>query len=98
MKTAQRDAQANQHFNEDRLRLNLQPNEENILESRGRIQGEYPIYPLDGHQYTKKLVHQTHLATLPGRVALTMARVRERYWIPRLSRLVKKVRRSCWGM
>ena len=97
IKRVQRDAQANQGFNEDRLRLNLQPNKENILECRGRIQGEYPTYLPDDHQYTKKLVHQAHLATLHGGVALTMARVRERYWVPRLRRLVKKVRRSCWG-
>ena len=57
IKRVQRDAQANQGLNEDRLRLNLQPNKENILECRGCIQGEYPTYLPDDHQYTKKPVH-----------------------------------------
>lgn len=30
-------------------------------------------------------------------VGLTMAKVRERYWVPRLRRLVKKLRGSCHG-
>ena len=62
---------------ETQLHLNLWPNKENILECRCHIQGEYPTYLPDDHQYTKKLVHQAHLATLHGGVALTMARVRE---------------------
>ena len=38
-----------------------------------------------------------HLATLHGGIGLTMAKVRELYWVPRLRRLVKKVRGKCWG-
>ena len=63
--------------------MNLQPNDQLILERRGRIQGEYPTYLPDSHPYTYKLVQQAHLTTLHGGVALTMAKVREAYWVPR---------------
>ena len=60
---------------------------------RGRI----PHIPARYHPFTRKLVHQAHLTTLHGGVRLTMAKVRTLYWVPRLRRLVKKVRGSCWG-
>ena len=97
IKRAQHDAQNNAHYEEDQLQLNLQLNEQQVLECRGRLQGEYPIYLPDDHPYTSKLVHQAHLSTLHGGVGLTMAKVRELYWVPRLWRLVKKVRGNCWG-
>ena len=39
----------------------------------------------------------SHLVTLHGGVGLTMAKLREEFWIPRLRRLVKKVIRQCYG-
>ena len=59
--------------------------------------GEYPIYLPDDHPFTAKLVFNAHLLTLHGGVGLTMAKVREKYWVPRLRRLVKKLRGSCHG-
>ena len=97
IKRAQRDARNNAHFEEDQLHLNLQLNDQRVLECRGRLEGEYPIYLPDDHPFTRKLVHQAHLTTLHGGVGLTMAKVRTLYWVPRLRRLVKKVRGSCWG-
>ena len=70
---------------------------EKILECRGLIQGRYPIYLADDFVFTEKLVHHAHLRTLHGGLGLTMAEVREKYWIPRLSELTKKVVKSCWG-
>ena len=96
-KRAQLDSQTSDHFDEDKLQLNLQPNVQGILECRGRIEGEYPIYLPESHPYTYKLVQQAHLMTLHGGVSLTMAKVRETYWVPRLRRLVRKVRGACWG-
>jgi len=81
----------------DKLQLNLQPNGEEILECRGRIQGRYPIYLPDDSVFTEKLVRHAHLLTLRGGLGLTMAEVREKYWIPRLRKLAKKVVKSCWG-
>ena len=81
----------------DKLQLNLQPNGEEILECRGRIQGRYPIYLPDDSIFTEKLLRNAHLRTLHGGLGLTMAEVREKYWIPRLRKLTKKVVKSCWG-
>ena len=71
----------------DKLQLNLQPNGEKILECRGRIQGRYPIYLPDDSVFTEKLVRHAHQRTLHGGLVLTMAEVREKYWIPRLRKL-----------
>lgn len=51
----------------------------------------------DNHPFTAKLVFKAHLSTLHGGVGLAMAKVREKYWVPRLRRLVKKLRGSCHG-
>lgn len=90
-------AQDNCNLEEDRVALNLQPNQEGLLECRGRVQGEYPVYLPDIHLFTCRVVEEAHQETLHGEIGLTMARVRSRYWIPRLRRLVKKVRGNCHG-
>ena len=59
--------------------------------------GEYPIYLPDDHPFTAKVVFKAHLSTLHGGVGFTMAKVREKYWVPRLRRLVKKLKGSCHG-
>ena len=81
----------------DRVALNLQPNQEGLLECRGRVQGEYPVYLPGTSMLSFRIVEQAHQQTLHGGVGLTMAKVRSRYWIPRLRQLVKKVRGSCHG-
>ena len=43
----------------------------------------------------RKLVEEVHLKTLHGGVGMTMAGIREKYWIPKLRRLAKQVIRSC---
>ncbi len=78
-------------FLADRERLNLQENDLGILECRGRIIGEYPIYIPDLHPFSSSLVRESHLTTLHGGVGMTMPKVRERYWVTRLRRLVKKI-------
>ena len=47
--------------------------------------------------FTRKLVQRIHVETLHGGVSLTMASIREQYWIPTLRLLVKSVRSACWG-
>ena len=93
----QREEEKRKQYQEDRLQLNLQPNQDGLLECRGRIQGNYPIYLPDTSTFTRKLVQQAHEETLHGGVGLTMAKVRDRYWVPRLRRLTKKLVRSCYG-
>ena len=69
----------------DKLQLNLQGNHDNVLECRRRIMGEYRIHHPDNHVFTQKLVFQANLSTLLGvGVRLTMAKLRERFWIARL--------------
>ena len=69
-------------FQSDKLSLNLQENHQGILECRGRIQGDYPVYLPDKELFSEKLVAHVHKTTLHGGVGLTMAKVRERYWVP----------------
>ena len=92
-----RHAQESCTCEEDRISLNLKPNETNLLECRGRIQGEYPIYVPDSHILAQKIVEEAHRLTLHGGIGMTMTEVRRRYWIPRLRRLVRKIRNQCYG-
>ena len=77
--------------------LNLQPNSEGVLVCRGRIQGKQPIYIPYRSGLARSIVQRRHLQTLHGGVSLTMAAVREDYWIPRLQSLVKAIRKDCNG-
>ena len=77
--------------------LNLQLNDTGVLECRGRIAGQYSIFLPENSDFTRKVVEQAHLTTLYGGVASTMARLRERYWVPKLRRMVKKARSDCFG-
>ena len=82
---------------EEHRQLNLQYSDKQVLECRGRIIGEYPIYLSDDHPFIAKLVFNAHLVTLHEGIGLTIGKVREKYWVPRLRRLVKKLRGSCYG-
>ena len=97
IRRAQSEARRQPSFVKESLELNLQQNDEQILECRGRIQGSYPVYLPDSNTFTEKLVENSHLKTLHGGVALTMTHVRNSYWIPRLRRLVKRIRNRCFG-
>ncbi len=79
------------------IQLNLQLNDADVLECRGRIEGGYPVFLPQNHLFTRKLVEQVHLKTLHGGVGMTMAKVRDKYWVPKLRQLVKRVRSGCWG-
>ena len=97
IKRAQQQGLNCKHFQEDKLQLNLQQNEDGLLECRGRIQGEYPIFLPDNAVYTIKEVQRAHAIALHGGVGLTMSKVREKFWVPRLRKLTKKVLKNCWG-
>ena len=93
----EKQAQRSCDIERDRVALNLQPNQEGLLECRGRIQGEYPVYIPETSILGLRPVEEAHKETMHGGVGLTMARVRARYWIPKLRQLTKKVRKSCHG-
>ena len=97
LKPAKQQEKSSKQFEEDRLQLNVKENQDGVLECRGRIQGHYPIFLLDSVPYTRKQIHQSHVDTLHGGVALTMTRVRERYWVPCLRKLAKQIVKACSG-
>ena len=55
------------------------------------------MYLPDTAVYTEKFVEEAHESTLHGGTQLTMAKVRERHWVPRLRRLVKRIVKKCPG-
>ena len=97
IKRVQRQATTMPNYPQIKSSLNLQPNKDGLLECRGHIQGKYPIYLPEDATFTRKLVRRVHCETLHGGVGLTMAAIREMFWVPRLRRLVKKVTKDCWG-
>lgn len=97
VKRAQQDVKGTLEFKNDSERLNLIENEKGIYECRGRIQGVYPTYLPFRHVISAKLVEHAHLQTLHGGVSLTMAKVREQYWIPKLRSITKRIRKDCHG-
>ena len=66
IRRAQQAVQDDAKFRTDQLRLNLLQNDQQIVECRGRISGEYPIYLPDSQPFTLKVVQQAHILTLHG--------------------------------
>ena len=97
IKRAQNQGMSDVKFLEDKAQLHLESNSEEVLVCKGRIQGEYPIYLSDSTLYAAKVVEYAHESTLHGGISFTMAKVREKFWIPRLRRLAKRVLKKCWG-
>lgn len=97
IRRAQHRATTMPHYSQITSSLNLQPNKDGFLECRRRIQGKYPIYLPEDATLTRKLVRRVHCETLHGGVGLTMAAIREKFWVPRLRRLARKVTKNCWG-
>ena len=85
------------HYKETSARLGLRTDERGITVCGGRILGSHPTYLPRDALFTEKLVQRIHCETLHGGVGLTMAALREKYWVPRLRSLVKAVRSKCWG-
>ncbi|XP_067023912.1 uncharacterized protein [Acropora muricata] len=61
------------------------------------MQGKHFVYLPADATLTRKVVQRIHAEILDGGVSLTMAVIREKYWIPTLRKLVKSVRSACWG-
>jgi hypothetical protein len=96
IRKAQQTFQQSERFKEIEERLQLKQNNNGIFFCMGRISGEHPIYLPDGHQLTKLIVQDAHNSTHHGLVAMTMAKVREHYWIDRLRRMVKSIIHQCY--
>lgn len=77
--------------------LQQHQNNNGLLECRGQIDGVYRIYISDSHLFADKLVTEAHQNTLRRRIFVTMAKVWEQHWVPRLQRLTKRVVKKCHG-
>ena len=85
------------HYAKTKPKLDLRANEDDLDVCHGRIQGKHPVYLPRNAVFTEKMVERMHYDTLHGGVGLTMAAIREEYWVPKLRSLVKVVRRKCNG-
>ena len=65
--------------------------------SAEQLDHTYLVYLPDSQPYTKKRVEHAHLSTLHGGASLTMAKIREHYWVPQLRKLAKRITRACHG-
>ena len=86
-----------ENFEEDKSRLNLALDQDNIFRCYGIIHGDYPIYIPTTSLLSSKIVQNCHLKTFHGGVGQTMAEVRGKHWIPRLRRLCKSTIHRCHG-
>jgi len=66
LKRAQDNSKRDEQFEDHCVHLNLQENAVGLLECRGRIQGDYPIYLPDSHPFAEKMVAEAHISTLHG--------------------------------
>ena len=66
-----------------------------ILRYHGRILNYHPILLPRDHELTKIIVIANHKKMLHNGVFATMASARDRFWVPRLRTVVKKIVRDC---
>ncbi|XP_068703886.1 uncharacterized protein [Montipora foliosa] len=78
IKKTQKEGMSNTNFIADQEQLNLQQNKHGLLECRGRVQGDYPIYLADSVLFAAKMVQHAHVTTLHGGVSLTMTKYRSK--------------------
>ena len=84
-------------FKSDEQQLNLKINKEGLYECQGRTEGHYPIYLPSQSLLSKKLIFQSHLKTVHGRVNTTVTHIRTDYWIPTLRQLTNRIINKCHG-
>ena len=84
-------------FKADKQYLNLEENEVGLHLCKGRIQGDFPIYLPNTSILSEKIIQECHKLTLHGGVTTTMAKVRAKFWIPKLRQITKRMLRLCHG-
>ena len=78
-----------------RTNMKLIQDDNFLLKCYGRVQGYHPIFIPREHKLVTLIISHHHKKTLHGGVSSTMSSVREKFWIPRLRVLVKKVVYRC---
>ena len=73
-----------------------------VMRCKGRLQFAGLLFEVQnpallprGHHYTNLVVKEAHELVLHGLVSMTLAEVRQRYWIPKGRQVVKKVLKEC---
>ena len=73
----------------------LKKDDSGIFRCYGRVSFYHPIFIPNEHPLARKIVERYHNSTLHGGVQTTMSKVRERFWIPKLRKLVKSIKYQC---
>ena len=94
---AQAEFESTDKFTELQQLLSLVRDDRGLYICKGRIRGEYQIFLLSDSLFSERVVMYAHLSTHCGGTGLTMAKIRESYWIPRLRRLTKRVIKCCFA-
>ena len=81
--------------NREAKKLGLTMCNDGIAMCVGRIQGEEPIFIPRESLYATKVCEEKHSEVGHTGVDITMAKIREKYWIPRLRTILKKEKRKC---
>ncbi|KAK3731629.1 hypothetical protein QZH41_015885, partial [Actinostola sp. cb2023] len=69
----------------------LKKGDDGMLRCEGRVPGYNPVFLPRDHKLVTLLIQQVHEQTLHGEVAITMCQMREKYWVPKMRALVKKM-------
>ena len=75
--------------------LGLTQFEDHVIRFVGRISGEQPIFIPRNSIYCDRLTAEVHKKVGQKSMNMMMAVLREKFWIPRLRAVLKKVKRSC---
>ena len=97
IKRTQEQVAGSSEFEQHKSQLRLEMDNRGIYVCYGRLQGDYPMYLPTKSAFTEALVRNAHLTTLHGGVGLTITKIREHYWVPKLRQLTKKIVKNCFG-
>ena len=78
-----------------RTDVGLKKDEEGMLRCVGRVPDYHPVFLPRNSKLTSLIAQQVHEQMLHGGVSITMCRMREKYWIPKLRSLAKTVIHNC---
>ena len=93
MKHEQRQIKTTDNFKEDLRQLTLFTG---VYECSERVKGHYPVY-IPPILLAEKITYEAHMRTMHGGVIMTIATIRENYWISKLQQIAKRVIRKCFG-
>ena len=75
--------------------VSLEKNEDGILRCVSRVPGYCPIFLPRECELTLLVVLKVHRLVLHGGVSVTTCSMREKFWVPKLRSLAKKVTQNC---